>query len=145
VNDLTRTTAQMLDAYKTAVHDRNVSAFMDLYAPDAQVFDTWAVWSYESNDARRPTIEEWFGSLGTDRVKVSFEDVQATTGPELAVVTAIGTYAAISPEGVELRSMQNRFTWVLRNEAGIWKIIHEHTSMPIGFPDAKAIFHREAN
>jgi len=47
------------------------------------------------------------------------------------MVTAVGTYTAISVEGIELRSMQNRFTWALRFSENGWKIIHEHTSVPI--------------
>ena len=40
----------------------------------------------------------------------------------------------------ELRRMENRLTWVLKAEAKALKICHEHTSVPIGFPDLKGIF-----
>ena len=73
---------------------------------------------------------------------MTFEDVQVTVGRELAVVSAIGTYAAVSTDGKELRSMQNRFTWALKLEESGWKIVHEHTSTPIRSSDTKAIFHR---
>ena len=76
-------------------------------------------------------------------MKVFFDDVQVTAGQDLAVVSAIGTYAAISADGKELRSMQNRFTWALKLEGSGWKIVHEHTSTPISSNDTKAIFHRE--
>src|SRR6266851_9883530 len=40
----------------------------------------------------------------------------------------------LSGDGKELRSMDNRITWVLRkNRDGAWKIIHEHTSAPADF------------
>ncbi len=100
------------------------------------------MWSYEDAAARRKTIEDWFGSLGTETVKVSFHDVQVTAGPELAVISATGTYAAFSADGKELRSMQNRFTWALKREGSAWKIVHEHTSVPIGFSDLKGILQR---
>jgi ketosteroid isomerase-like protein len=39
----------------------------------------------------------------------------------------------VSPDGQELRSMNNRLTWVLRTDPdGEWKIAHEHTSAPAG-------------
>ena len=47
-------------------------------------------------------------------------------------------------QGDELRAMQNRLTWVLKFEVGEWKIIHEHTSVPIGFADLKGLLQRES-
>ncbi|OYT91676.1 MAG: DUF4440 domain-containing protein [Burkholderiales bacterium PBB3] len=132
----------VLSAYTSAVYAQDVDAFMQLYTADARVFDTWGVWSYEGSQARRPTIAQWFSSLGTERVQVSFEDVQVTQGAELAFLSAITTFAAISAEGEMLRSMQNRLTWALQHLDGAWRIQHEHTSTPIGFADQKAMFHR---
>jgi ketosteroid isomerase-like protein len=143
MNDLANPIIQILEAYKTAVYERNVDMFMRLYDQEARVFDTWGVWSYEGTSARRKTIEQWFSSLGGDRVRVTFDDVQVRVAQNLAVLSAIGTYAAVSADGAQLRSMQNRFTWALNCEGAAWKIVHEHTSTPIGFSDLKAIFHRE--
>jgi len=132
----------MLEAYKTAVHDRNAESFLGLYAADARVFDTWATWSYEGTALRRPAIEGWFSSLGEERVQVTFDDVQVIASGELAVLTATGRYAAISPSGVELRSMENRITWGLGRRGQAWVIQHEHTSTPIGPSDLKGILRR---
>ena len=115
---------------------------MRIYDDNVRVFDTWGVWSYEGAAAWRKVIEEWFGSLGTEWVRVSFEDVQSTLGEDFAVVTAFGRYAGMSAEGVELRAMQNRFSWMLRRGEDGWKIIHEHTSAPLGFNDLKGILQR---
>ena len=40
--------------------------------------------------------------------------------------------------------MQNRITWVLQASGHVLRIIHEHTSAPVGFEDAKAILKRES-
>jgi ketosteroid isomerase-like protein len=54
-------------------------------------------------------------------------------GSDAAAVSAFTSYAAVSPDGSELRSMNNRLTWILRRDAeGSWKIVHEHTSAPTG-------------
>ena len=142
MNHPASTAEQVLAGYQAAVLEQDVDKFMHLYDPEARVFDTWGVWSYENVAARRKTIEDWFGSLGTETVKVTFDDVQVTAGPELAVITATGTYTAFSAEGQELRSMQNRFSWAVRRDAAAWKIIHEHTSVPIGDSDLKGILQR---
>ena len=131
-----------LDTYRYSVRARDVDAFMALYHHSVRVFDTWGVWSFDGSDALRGNIEGWFASLGTDHVVVSFDDVRTIVAPELMVVSAMASYAGVSKEGVELRSMQNRLTWALRLEGCDWKIVHEHTSVPVG-SDGKGILRRE--
>jgi ketosteroid isomerase-like protein len=131
VEEETNSIMHVLAAYKAAIYEKNVNAFIELYDSDARVFDTWNVWLFESVSERLSVISAWLGGLGSERVTVNFENVLVTYSHDLAMVNAVGTYAAISVEGVELRSMQNRFTWALRFSEKGWKIIHEHTSVPI--------------
>jgi ketosteroid isomerase-like protein len=133
---------RICENYTRAVLDKNVDGFLGLYHPTARVFDTWGAWSFESVPARRKVIEQWFGSLGEERVGVTFDRVQTTVTSDLAALTARVVFAAISPSGAELRSMQNRLTWVLKPDGDSWQIIHEHTSVPIG-PDLKGLLARE--
>jgi len=133
---------QVLESYKSAVLSKDVGAFMRLYDPNVRVFDAWGVWSYEGSDAWRRAVEGWFTSLGTERVHVTFDDVQTWSGGELATVSSIVTYQGVSSQGDPLRAMQNRMTWTLRTTAPILRIVHEHTSAPIGFEDSKAILRR---
>ncbi len=137
-----RAPMQMLEAYKTAVYERDAEAFLSLYSTQARVFDTWAVWVYEDTASRRQEIENWFSSLAQERVMVSFEDVHITTSQELAILTATGRFAALGVDGTESRAMQNRLTWALKKEHDRWLIVHEHTSAPIGFTDLKGILQR---
>jgi uncharacterized protein (TIGR02246 family) len=124
---------ETLDAYAAAVRAKDVDAFVGLYADDVRTFDLWSVWSYDGKAALREMVAEWFGSLGTDVVAVEFDDVRSDTGNDVAAVSAFTTYRGLSADGEELRSMNNRLTWVLRKEAdGTWKIAHEHTSAPAG-------------
>ena len=39
--------------------------------------------------------------------------------------------------------MQNRISWVLKTSGHVLRIVHEHTSAPIGFEDTKAILERD--
>ncbi len=122
---------QIMELYKTSVYEKDVDKFLSLYDSSSRVFDTWAVWVFDSRESRRLVIENWFESLAQERVIVNFNDVKVIESGELVVLTAIGSYAAISVDDVELRSMQNRFTWALKLIDGQWKIVHEHTSVPI--------------
>jgi ketosteroid isomerase-like protein len=130
---------RVCEGYERAVYERNVEGFLALYHEEARVFDTWGIWSYENVGERRRAIEEWFSSLGDERVKVTIDRMRAAVATDLAMLSARVTYAALSAAGVELRSMQNRLTWVLKPEGAAWKIVHEHTSVPVGFTDLKGI------
>lgn len=132
----------LFEAYRAAVRARDVEGFCKLYHPDARIFDAWETWSYEGRDAWRKVIEYWFGSLGEETVEVTVEYVQITAGNGFGIVSAGLTYAALSPIGQVLRSMQNRLSWGLVRDADRWLIMHEHTSMPIAHEGMRAITSR---
>lgn len=135
----------MVATYQRAVRGRDVDAFMQLYAPEVRVFDTWGTWSHEGRDTWRKMIQGWFQSLGTgEQVDVRVSDLRVTGGSNVAVATAAFTYAALTPEGRELRAMVNRLTWALALQDEGWRIVHEHTSVPVDFEHAKGIFQRDA-
>lgn len=133
---------QVVEAYKAAVFAKDVDAFVGLYDQDVCVFEMWGVWSYTGIAAWREMVADWFGSLGSERVVVAMNDVQIILAPDLAVAHAFVTYTGQSAEGKELRAMQNRLTWALKRQGGMWKIAHEHTSAPIDFETAKVLLRR---
>jgi ketosteroid isomerase-like protein len=141
-SDLEKQISRVMRSYEAAVFARDAEAFMRLYHPAVRVFDTWGVWLYQDARSWRTAVDGWFASLGSERVRVGFSDVQTFGEQSLATVSAIVTYAAESAQGEPLRSMQNRMTWVLRETGHVFRIVHEHTSAPIGFEDSKAILER---
>jgi ketosteroid isomerase-like protein len=133
---------KMLDTYVAAVAAKNATTFMHLYDPAVRVFDTWGVWSYEGAEAWQRAVEGWFTSLGSETVKVTFEDVSALVQPDMAIVTAIVRYSGLSADGEVLRSLQNRLSWGLRRSGHVLRVAHEHTSAPLGFEDMKGLLQR---
>ena len=129
-------------AYAAAVLAKDAEAFARLYAPDVQVFDTWARWSYEGVDDWKGMAAEWFGSLGEERVAVRFDGVRTVVDGDLAFAHAFVTYAALGPDGTELRSMDNRLTWALARADDRWTIVHEHTSSPADLATEKVMLQR---
>ena len=63
----------------------------------------------------------------------------------MALLTASLTYRAVDPAGTELRSLDNRLSWVLRQRGGRWLVVHEHTSVPLAHDGAKGILRRPAS
>jgi ketosteroid isomerase-like protein len=130
---------RVLERYKSTVFAKDLEGFLGLYSENVRIFDTWEAWSYEGKNAWRPVIEKWFSSLGDESVVVSLEDIQVTVGEDMAIAGAIVTYAAVSSAGLTLRSIQNRLSVALARESDDWLIVHEHTSVPIGFADMRAV------
>ncbi len=142
MSDIEAPTARVIEGYKSAVAARDIAAFMRLYDPAVRVFDAWGVWSYEGVVAWQVAIEGWFASHPGDRLKVTFNDVRSVATPAFTSVSAIVTYAVVSSGGDPLNAMQNRLTWVLKTSGHVLRIVHEHTSAPVGFEDGKAILQR---
>jgi ketosteroid isomerase-like protein len=142
MKDIDKSIDRVLETYKAAVYAKDVVGLMRLYDPKVRIFDTWGVWSYEGAAAWQLAVEAWFTSLGTEKVKVAFEEVQVSGGAEFSVVSAIVSYSGVSAQGEQLRAMQNRISWALKTSGHVPRIIHEHTSAPVGFEDMKAILQR---
>jgi len=142
VSNADKEIARIVGSYAAAVLAKDVEAFMRLYHPTVRVFDAWGIWLYDGAPAWRIAVEGWFSSLGSERVRVSFSELQSAAEGSMAVVSAVVTYAAESAQGEALRAMQNRLSWVFRESGHVFRIAHEHTSAPLGFEDSKAILTR---
>jgi uncharacterized protein (TIGR02246 family) len=134
--------AALLESYRDAVYAKDVEAFVAIFADDVRVFDMWGTWSHDGIDSWREMAVGWFGSLGDELVRVEFDDVQTTVGDDTAVLSAFVTFAGLSADGAELRSMNNRLTWGLRKTGGVWKVVHEHTSAPVEMATGKVDLER---
>ena len=142
MNDIEKAVTRVADTYCAAVFAKDVETFVRLYDPAVRVFDAWGVWSHEGIEAWSRTVEAWFTSLGTELVRVRFDDTRTFGGPDLMTFSAIVEYASHNGQGISLRAMQNRITWILRTTGHVPRILHEHTSAPIGFDDSKRFSRR---
>ena len=133
---------EALARYSAAAYEKDVDAFVSLYSNDLHVFDMWNSWELRGIDAWRAMAAGWFSSLGDERVVVKATDVVATVNGELAMGHATLTYTAISADGQELRSLDNRITLAMRRVGNAWKIFHEHTSGPIDHKTMKGVIKR---
>jgi ketosteroid isomerase-like protein len=129
----------LLAAYGKAVFEKDQEAFLSLFDENVRIFDMWGRWSYDGLAAWREMVGGWFSSLGALRDRLTFEAVEFLSGGDLASITAIARFAAVSPEGEELRFLHNRITLVVRRQSGYWKIVHQHTSAPVDGETLKAI------
>jgi ketosteroid isomerase-like protein len=145
VNRTTQTTDPVsvaLASYAASALAKDADAFVSIYTEDLHVFDMWNQWELRGIDAWRKMAQGWFDSLGEERVVVTFADVTSTVGADLALGHATVTYTAMSAEGKELRSLDNRMTIAMRRAGVSWKIFHEHTSGPLEHQTLKGMIKR---
>lgn len=133
----------LFTTYKTAIFEKDLTAFCSIFDEKVRIFDMWQQWTYEGLAAWREMADGWFTSLGADRDVVTFDDIQIQIDGELAVATAFVRFTAVSAEGKALRYLEDRLTWVAKRKEGTWKIIHQHTSAPIDFKTMKVILTRQ--
>ena len=128
---------EVASAYAAAAYAKDDAAMLAFYAPNVLLFDMWETWSYEGREAWAGVVKNWFGSLGSERVKVSFKPIFQKQIGDCAVWCATVRFAGESAEGQELRSLEERLTWTLQRIDGRWLIMHQHSSAPASFETQK--------
>lgn len=133
----------VFDHYVAAVKASDADALLALYANDAQIFDMMEPFERHGWESGREMIEAWLGEPGTTQ-DCAIEDLDLTENGDLAVARAAVRYGVTMADGRH-HTMWNRATWALRRIDGAWKIIHEHTSVPLANEDMQPMFEgREA-
>jgi uncharacterized protein (TIGR02246 family) len=129
----------LFENYTSAVLAKDVDAFLELYAHDTLVFDSWGYWELAGVDAWRSMVQMWFESLDDKLCEARFTEVVATVRDDVAFAHAAVRYAEKTASGETVDSMMNRMTVTLEKRDGEWKITHEHTSMPLDMETGKGI------
>ncbi|HEY8912146.1 SgcJ/EcaC family oxidoreductase [Lacisediminihabitans sp.] len=129
-----------LAAYAAAVNAKDVDAFAAIYDDDVHIFDSWGRWQYSGIDEWRAMATGWFESLGDETVEVGFADLRSVVGDDVAFGHAAVTFTGISATAERERAMTNRLSIGLHKKDGVWKVVHEHTSLPIDMESGSAIF-----
>lgn len=138
----------VLKAYRDAVFDQDVDAFISNYHPDTRIFEMWRVWELRGHDGVRRLASTWFGRIPAgEKVAVTFSEVEVKEYDDAACVSAFVRFTAVVPDGSEhfkpIRHQDHRLTWTLERSGGRWLIVHEQTSTPIDDESGIAMCHRE--
>jgi len=126
----------LIRKYCESVLNKDADALLRLYEEHVRLFDMWNQPCVRGMAEWAPIVRHWLGGLGTESVHVEFKEVEVQVERDLAVLTSFVHYQARDSAGVVLRKMMNRLTWMLVRHASGWRIVHQHTSIPI---DSKTI------
>ena len=127
--------------YGQAVWEKDVAALMALYSEDLVIFDLWEKPAHSSYSEWSETMNQWLGSLDGERVRVEFEKVRTFASGNQGYASAFVSFSAVSEEsGKVLRSIKERISLGFIKEGSIWRVNHQHTSLPISPSNREAIF-----
>ncbi len=122
--------------FAVAVAGKNLDALMSIYAPKVQVFDVTPPRQYDGAAAYR---EDWKAVFAGFAGPIQFQitDLVISAEGNLAFSHSIQHLAGAGPGGAPI-DFTVRVTDVYRKEAGAWRIVHEHVSVPVDLATAKA-------
>jgi uncharacterized protein (TIGR02246 family) len=139
----TQSTVQsVIDRYVEAVKASDADALLALYADDVHVFDLMLPFERQGIESGREMIEAWLNEGGEQ--DCSIEDLHVIEEGDLAVARASIRYGYSGEDGTK-HTMWNRATWTFRRIDGDWKIVGEHTSVPLSEPDMQPVFDARGN
>jgi ketosteroid isomerase-like protein len=117
----------LIDGMHTAHHDKNAAAIAALYDRQAAVFNLAPPLTHVGVDLEEK--QRWLDSWATP-VEIESRDLKVTISGDFAFVHGFlrlrGTKKG--PEGSV--DFWMRETLCLERQAGAWRIVHEHTSVP---------------
>jgi ketosteroid isomerase-like protein len=115
---------------------KNLDAIMRLYAPDVRVFDVAPPREYVGAAAYRA---DWNGVLAMAAGPYAFtlSDLRVETSGDFAWSTSIQTPVWTDAKGGS-HSVTVRVTDVWRKRGGVWRIVHEHVSVPVDLMSGQA-------
>ncbi|MGM0840352.1 MAG: YybH family protein [Bacillota bacterium] len=133
----------VLQQYKSSIHERDLERFLSIYDPDIHIYDCWGNWESKGIASWQKNVTEWFNGLKADGeiLKVDFQDVVVEETTNLSFAHCAVKFAAHNEStGEKLRQIINRFTFCLQKANDTWLIVHEHSSLPISMEDGKGMF-----
>lgn len=131
--------AHLAREYEAAVAGLDIDRLLALYDAEVVVYDLTSTWSYRGAPAWREAVREWFESVEQDQTNVAaLSDLTVVGEGDLIAAHGRAHYGVGNESGEEIYAMDNRLTWLLRRGADGWRILHEHTSVPIDMETGRA-------
>lgn len=120
----------VLDRYIEAVQTLNKQALLDLYSPELRMFDMMAPFEFHGPGEFARRVNQWFDEVDGKEANAKATNIESKVVDGLAYMSMFMRYSDRDEHG-EPRGMTNRLTWILVPAGDDWKILHEHTSVPL--------------
>ena len=119
---------KLVEDWARAVRARDLKAILANHSPEMLMFDVPPPLASRGIAAYRKTWELFF-SWSDDPVVFDFDEMNVTSGDDVAYVTALMRCAGTETNGKSIK-LGFRLTMGLRKIRGQWTVMHEHHSIP---------------
>lgn len=140
---MTNRIRELLDQYALAVWNKDADAFLDLYDINIHTYDAWEKWEYAGIKEFSSLPVSWFKESPGERVRVTFMYPEIQESGALAAVWSQVVYSGYDEKDNLLHSLSNRLTMVMKKQGEHWKIVHEHTSVPVNKETGAGVFYNK--
>lgn len=119
---------KLVEDWARAVRAKDLKGILANHSPEMLMFDVPPPLKSKGIDAYRKTWELFF-SWSDDPVVFDFDEMNVTSGNDVAYVTALMRCAGTETNGKRIK-LGFRLTMGLRKIGGQWTVMHEHHSIP---------------
>jgi uncharacterized protein (TIGR02246 family) len=123
-------------AWARALEAKDLDAMLRDYEPDAVLYDVGG--QYVGLPAIRK-IWEFCLPYFPETFHSKHEDVTILAGPEVAVMHALHRFEVPGDPAHMMAQSGTRVTVAYRKRDGVWRVTHEHASMPYDFDKGQLI------
>lgn len=123
--------AALENQFAAAVSAKDVDAIMKVYEPgqDLLVFDVVPPRQYAGFDAYKKDWTDFLGQVNGP-IKFTISDLAIDTDGTMGYSHSIQHMTGVDTKGKPM-DLTVRLTDVYRKIGGVWKIVHEHVSVPV--------------
>lgn len=129
----------VLERYIDAIQTLNKQAMDNLYARELRMFDMTSPFELRGAGAFAQRVDQWFDDTADMNMNAEASSVESKIVDGMAYMTMFMRYSDTDKDGAQ-NGMTNRLTWVLVPDGDDWKILHEHTSVPLNEEDMSPQF-----
>lgn len=126
----------LLDGYLDAIRRKDLARLMDCYARDVVAYDMMPPLEYRGADSYRAAWMQGLSMPGSFEIELHRPVIVADT--EVAFAFALTAYHVRPGKG---EPIDGWFRWTagFRRIGGVWKIVHEQSSVPIDMDNKLAL------
>lgn len=127
---------ERLEQWIRALHAKDLSGMMALYAPETIAFDLMPPSQVDAGHYRT-NFERWFGMMSSP-IEYEVHDLHIAASGDVAFSHNLGHVKATRTNG-EKADYWVRATVGFRKRNGQWLVVHDHVSMPLDMETGKAV------
>ncbi len=121
--------AELIQARVAAIAAKDADTLVAQFAQDVVLFDALGPLRSQGVDAEKARLDSWFGAY-EGGIDLKIEELKVSTVDGLGFAHYVFHVQGTMTDGTEV-SMWVRSTVCLRETGEGWKIVHEHSSVPL--------------